>query len=91
MFLDTFGKKYNEIFILIILIFSYLNLIILIIFKVSLKYLMKTVTFKLKKMLGKIFTKTYNIFLLKKAKWKKNRLFEFLKIKVALYLQIFFY
>ena len=52
---------------------------------------MKTVTFKLKKMLGKIFTKTYNIFLLKKAKWKKNRLFEFLKIKVALYLQIFFY
>ena len=52
---------------------------------------MKTVTFKLQKMLGKIFTKTYKIFLLTKDKWKKNRLFKILKIKIALYLQIFFY
>jgi hypothetical protein len=52
---------------------------------------MKTVTFKLEKMLGKIFTKTYNIFLLKKDKSKRNNLFKILKIKVALYLQLFFY
>jgi hypothetical protein len=52
---------------------------------------MKTVTFKLKKMLEKIFTKRYNIFLMKKDKYKKNKLFKILKIKVVLYFQLFFY
>jgi hypothetical protein len=75
---DTYVKKYYEIFNLITLIFSYFNLLILINFKVSRKYLMKTVTFTLQKMLGKIFSKTYKIFLLTQDKWKKNRLFKIL-------------